>query len=251
LPTDGVDPHVYGFPSGVVGLRLKPNPAFFANTADAARARSRWEERVVKPEDDPYYTQSAINADPNLVRPFRVGMSCAFCHVAPHPLLPPENKEAPKWENLSSTIGNQYWRPERILSNLLAEKNFIYHVIANQLPGTVDTSLVSTDHINNPNTINTMFDIPARLTRAMSNAAERQSPANLRSPSVEEHGAATNPRHVPRFLLDGADSIGIFASLSRVYLNIGTFSQEWVRLHNPIIGFRPQRPFSVAAVTVK
>jgi len=248
LPNDGVDPDVYGHPSGVVGLRLVRNPDFFADTKDAARARRDWEERVVKPDQDPYYEESAINADPKLVRPFRVGMSCAFCHLAPHPLKPPRNKEAPDWENLSSTIGNQYWRPEKVLSNLLPERNFIYHVIASQLPGTVDTSLVSTDQINNANTINAMFDMPARLKRAMSNAAEPQSPANLLSPSVEEHEAGVNPRHVPRFLLDGADSIGVFASLSRVYLNIGTFSQEWVRLHNPVIGFKPQRPFSVATM---
>jgi cytochrome c5/uncharacterized membrane protein YwzB len=248
LPKDGVDPDVYGYPSGVVGLRLVPNPDFFANTKDAARARRDWQERVVESKDDAYYWEPAINADPKLVRPFRVGMSCAFCHLAPHPLKPPKNKEAPDWENLSSTIGNQYWRPEKVLSNLLRESNFIYHVIASQLPGTVDTSLVSTDQINNPNTINAMFDIPARLTRAMSNAAELQSPPNLLSFSVEEHGAEANPRHVPRFLLDGADSIGVFASLSRVYLNIGTFSQEWVRLHNPVIGFKPQRPFSVATM---
>jgi cytochrome c5 len=244
LPRDGADPDVYGFPSGVVGLRLMPNPDFFAPSA--VPARREWERRVVAPGIDAFYADPAINADPKLVRPFRVGMTCVFCHAAPHPLRPPTNPEAPEWRNLSSTIGNQYWRPERILTNLVKDDNFIHHVVAAQLPGTVDTSLVSTDHINNANAINAMFDVPARLQRAMLNPAESQSPANLLSPSVEEHGASVDPRHVPRILLDGADSIGVFASFSRVYLNIGTYSEEWVRLHNPIIGFVPQRPFSVA-----
>jgi hypothetical protein len=46
-------------------------------------------------------------------------------------------------------------------------------------------------------------------------------------------------------LLDGADSVGVFAALSRVYFNIGTFPEEWGRCHNPILGFTPQRPFPV------
>jgi len=49
-------------------------------------------------------------------------------------------------------------------------------------------------------------------------------------------------------LIDGGDSVGIQASVERVYLNIGTFSEEWGRLHRPIIGFRVQRPFSVATL---
>ena len=28
--------------------------------------------------------------------------------------------------------------------------------------------------------------------------------------------------------------------------NIGTYSEQWVRLHNPVLGFRPQRPFKIA-----
>jgi len=251
LPTDGVDPAVYGYPSGVVGLRLMPNPDFFAGTKAAARARKLWEERVEQSKDDAYYGDPALRADPRLVRPFRVGMSCAFCHIAPHPLNPPRDKEAPEWENLSSTIGNQYWRPEKIMSNLLADDNFIHHFLASQRPGTLDTSLVSPDHINNANTINPLFDLRARLARAARNATELQGPANLLSPSLEEHGAQVDRRHTPRYLLDGADSIGTFGALSRVYLNIGLFGSEWVRLQNLIIGFKAQRPFSVATLQAR
>ena len=247
LPKDGVDYDVYGYPSGVVGLRLMPNPDFFGNTPAAAKAREYWNKRVTSSSTDAYYTDLNISADPELVRPFRPSMSCAFCHIGPHPLNPPSNPEAPKWENLSSIIGNQYWSPKDDFANLTEANNFLHHFLASQQPGTIDTSLVSTDHINNPNTINAIFEVPGRLDRAARNPPERQSAANLLLPSVEDGNSATNPRRTPRVLLDGADSIGVFGALARVYLNIGTFSEEWLRCDNPVIGFRPQRPFSVAA----
>jgi len=73
----------YGEPSGILGLRLFPNPDF----DDAAKAR--W---------DPvrYYTDPSYYNDPNLVRPYRVGMACAFCHVGPSPTNPPSDPENPK-----------------------------------------------------------------------------------------------------------------------------------------------------------
>ena len=63
---------LYGAPSGIMGLRLFPNPAF-----DEAAAQ-RW---------DPvrYYTDPAYYNSKDLVRPYRVGMSCGFCHVGPNP----------------------------------------------------------------------------------------------------------------------------------------------------------------------
>jgi hypothetical protein len=246
LPKDGVDYNIYGYPSGIVGLRLMPNPDFFGDTPAAAKAREYWKQRVADSADDAYYTDTNINADWKLVRPFRPSMSCAFCHVGPHPLNPPADPENPRWENLSSIIGNQYWTPKVAFANLTKANNFLHHFLASQQPGTIDTSLVSTDHINNPNTINAIFEIPGRLERAEENPPEFQSATNLLLPGVEDGNSATNPRHTPRVLLDGADSIGVFGALSRVYLNIGTFSQEWGRCHNPVIGFKPQRPFSIA-----
>ncbi len=82
----------YGEPSGIVGLRLFTNPAF-----DDAAAK-RWDP--VK-----YYTDPSYYNDKNLIRPYRVGMSCGFCHVGPNPLKPPDDPENPKWENLSSNVG--------------------------------------------------------------------------------------------------------------------------------------------------
>ncbi|QND60810.1 hypothetical protein [Mesorhizobium huakuii] len=247
LADDGVDPTVYGYASGIVGLRLFPNPNFFGKTDAAQKARDLWMKEIANnPKGDNYYTDSSINADPNLVRPFRVSMSCGFCHIAPHPLNPPANPEKPDWSNLSSTIGDQYWKPVATFTNLKKADSFLYQFLASQQPGTIDTSLVSTDHINNANTITAIFDLPARLARASANPPEEQSASNLLIPGVEDPQSAANPRHTPRVLLDGSDSVGVFGALSRVYLNIGTYSEEWKRLHNTVVGFKPQRPFAVA-----
>jgi hypothetical protein len=247
LPRDGVDPDVYGYPSGVLGLRLFPNPDFFGKSAVATQARAHWEDRVEKTQDK-FYSDPRIQQDPQLIRPFRISMSCAFCHLGPHPLNPPANMDEPRWENLSSTIGNQYWSPPDLFANLTKPESLLYQFLNSQQPGTVDTSLVSTDHINNANTITAVFDIDARLARAGLNPPEVQSPANLLSPAAEEPTQGTNPRHTPRVLLDGSDSIGVLGALSRVYLNIGTFSEQWAHLHNPVIGFKPQRPFRLATL---
>jgi hypothetical protein len=249
LPKDGVDPLVYGYPSGVIGLRLMLNPDFFGNTPEAGEARRYWKKKVEDSSDDAFYKlDQDVHGDPKLVRPFRVSMSCAYCHVAPHPLNPPANPAEPEWSNLSSTIGNQYWTPVRLFANLLRDNSFFFHFLNSHQPGTVDTSLISSDHISNSNTMNAIFDLPARLDRAMRNPPEAQDRANVLVPVIEETDARITPRHTPRLLVDGGDSIGTFGSVARVYLNIGTFSEEWRRTSRPVIGFRAQRPFTVESL---
>jgi hypothetical protein len=244
LPYDGLDPLIYGYPSGIFGLRLMLNPDFFGNTKAAARARAYWMERVEK-TNGRYYTDTEIHADPELVRPFKVSMSCGFCHIGPHPLNPPKNLENPAWENLSGVIGAQYWDPQPAFGNLLRRSNFLHHFLRSQAPGTVDTSLVSTDHINNTNIINAIFDVPARLERALTKPTEEQSRENLLLPSIEDPGNTSDQRHFPMVLFPGEDSVGVFGALARVPLNIGVFSEQWARCDNPVIGYTPQRPFSV------
>ena len=51
---------------------------------------------------------------------------------------------------------------------------------------------------------------------------------------------------VPHVLKDGADSVGLIGALSRVYVSIGEYSQEWLRDHNVLVGGKPQHPFEVA-----
>lgn len=259
------DEKVYGYPTGILGLRIFKNPEF----VNSKRAQNAWESNKhrfysEKPEDKTYAS------NPSTIKPYIVGMSCAICHVSHHPLNPPLDPEKPKWENISSTIGAQYLRIRRVFGNTLEEDSILYQAIDSQLPGTVDTSLISTDSINNANTMNALFDLNSRLTRSLYNPPETLSkesygPPGNRYPGVWDSNndynqdgdyPATfakykdlleyNPRHVPRVLVDGSDSLGTWVALARVYLNIGTYHQQWIRTHNTILGGRPQNPFSLA-----
>ncbi|MCI0540950.1 MAG: hypothetical protein L0Z50_37595, partial [Verrucomicrobiales bacterium] len=215
---------------GIVGLRLFKNPKF---TGSAVK---KWDAKR-------YYDDPKYYSDPNLVRPYRIGMSCAFCHTSAHPLNPPLDPASPRWENLSGAIGSQYLRIRGVFGNLLSTNNFIYHLLDSQLPGTIDTSLIASDNINNPNAMNAIFAVPQRVQRAMANPKELLTGASAAMPVLDkaEPQPYANPRLVPRILFDGADSVGIWGALARVYLNIGTFHEQWIRLHEPLIGFLPPK----------
>ena len=47
-------------------------------------------------------------------------------------------------------------------------------------------------------------------------------------------------------LKDGSDSVGALGALNRVYLNIGLFSEEWLRHFNPLVGGKPITPIEIA-----
>jgi hypothetical protein len=284
-------PDIYGISSGIVGLRLFPNPNF------DAKARKRWNE-----DKDSYYTDP--DGDP-LIRPYRVGMGCAFCHASYHPLNPPRDLVNPEWTNISGNIGAQYLRMRPVFGNLLPPSNFIYHILDSQPAGTVDTSLIASDNINNPNTMNAVFNLRQRVLLSLRNPKEQLNGASSGLPAIwlnrpaapgldadvpspalvlsarrdwaeilavsgmppfalpvpaapepdtrpttvllDQELAATNDptRRVPRILLDGADSIGAWGALARVYLNIGMNSEQWNVLHEPVVGFKHQSPFTI------
>src|SRR6516225_11949899 len=98
-----------------------------------------------------------------LVRPYRVGMSCGFCHVGPSPIHPPADPENPQWENLNSTVGAQYSWFDRIWVWSADPSNFTFQLVHTSRPGALDTSLVSTDSIVNPRTMNAFYNLAARM----------------------------------------------------------------------------------------
>jgi hypothetical protein len=231
----------YGYPSGIVGLRLLPNPDF-----DEAAAKEWNAERFY---NDPNYYLSK-----ELVRPYRVGMSCGFCHVGPNPEKPPANPEAPQWENLSSMVGAQYFWVDRIFSWNADASTFYFQVLHTARPGSLDTSLVSSDNINNPRTMNAVYNIPARLEAAKRWGRETLGPDNLANKQFNDfvvQGPLTQffqPPNIvwsPHVLKDGSDSVGTLGALNRVYLNIGLFSEEWLHHFNPILGGRPVTPIAI------
>jgi hypothetical protein len=219
-----VDPRVYGRSSGVFGLRVFDNPAF-----DEA-ARKAW-------DGERYYRDPDYYLNPRLVRPYRVGMACAFCHVGPDPVRPPDDPERPRWENLSAYVGSQYLRSGRIFLHDLGPDNFVWQLFNSSPPGALDTSLIATDNLNNPRSMNAIYEVGARLGVAV--------PEEIRGGALELTGGKLR-LPVPHVLKDGADSVGILAALARVYVSIGSYHEEWLRHFNLLVGGKRQTPLEVA-----
>jgi|GEM_PF-94256 len=242
----------YGFASGILGLRLFPNPDFGLKEA------ATW-------DPERYYKDPSYYKDPDLVKPYRVGMACAFCHVGPSPVNPPKDFNAPKWENLSSNVGAQYFWVDRVFFwNYRKEKNNLVHQLLHTAkPGTLDTSLISSDQINNPRTMNAVYGLGARvkaaaefshweklegdenLNKQFTDMKEVNGDSPLANFSVKngkikfgknEQSEKGNYVLSPRVLKDGADSVGALGALNRVYVNIGLYSEEWVRNFVPLLG---------------
>jgi hypothetical protein len=234
----------YGEPTGIVGLRLFPNPAF------DEKARRRWSA-------ERFYNDPAYYSDKDLVRPYRVGMSCAFCHVGPNPIRPPADPEKPRWENLSSNVGAQFFWWDRVF-NWRAdahEHSLFYQALHVSRPGTLDTSLVSTDNINNPRTMNAVYQLLPRMLEAQRWGKETIAGGGLNNKQFNEYVppndvlaqffAPPSTTWTPRVLKDGSDSVGALGALNRVYLNIGLFSEEWLLHFRAVIGGKPISPIPI------
>jgi hypothetical protein len=228
----------YGWGTGIVGLRLFPNPAF------DEKAEKAW-------DPERYYTDPSYYLRKGLVRPYRVGMSCGFCHVGPNPVHPPADPENPQWADLSSNVGAQYFWIDRIFSWDADETSFPYQLFHTSRPGALDTSLVSTDYINNPRTMNAVYDLGARLAQAKRWGKETLAGGGVDNKQFNDYDMLPDffqpPTTVltPRVLKDGADSVGALGALNRVYINIGLFSEEWLRHFDALTGGKPISPIEV------
>jgi hypothetical protein len=204
----------YGQSSGVVGLRMFPNPRFEA---------AKWD-------------YDAYTKDPGLVEPPHLfGITCAFCHVAFDPLNPPKDPVRPRWENLAANIGNQYLHEGRLFfgreglfqfdeCRALNSSDFVWQYGETQQRGTSETSRFSYDFLNNPNTINAIFNVGQRV-------------------QFFETTPPGRPQRTLHVLKDGADSVGLEMGLARVFINIGMEGPYWIdHLWNPITGTQ-QSPF--------
>jgi hypothetical protein len=233
----------YGKASGIVGLRIFPNPFF----DDAAK--SRWDPKRFY-ADDKYYL------DKNLVRPYRVGMSCGFCHVGPNPVNPAADPENPKWANLNSNVGAQYFWIDRIFvwNPKNVQTNFIFQLLHTSLPGALDTSFVSTDNINNPRTMNAVYNLTSRVMQG-TDYKEKLAGGGLLNkqfndfPQTQQFSFLFQPPDTvlaPHVLKDGSDSVGALGALNRVFINIGLFSEEWLLHFRPLVGGKEISPIKIA-----
>ena len=237
----------YGEATGIMGLRLFPNPAF------DAKAAKEWDA-------ERYYTDAKYYNRQDLVRPYRVGMSCGFCHVGPSPVNPPLNPNAPAFANLSSSVGAQYMWVDRLFIHNAnkpeGQRNYMYQLAHSFRPGAMDTSLISTDNINNPRTMNAVYGFAERMVQGKRlwheplNGGERDNKQFndfiTSGPLTEFYDPATHTARVPHVLKDGSDSVGLLGALNRVYLNIGVFSEEWQLHFNPVVGGKTITPIPIA-----
>ena len=144
----------YGEPTGIVGLRLFTNPAF------DAEARRKWDpERFYN--DPEYYQQQGS------------GPSVSRRHVMrllsyrPEPDQTAGGSRKSEWENLNGTVGAQYFWFDRVFVWNADKSNFIFQLLHTYKPGTLDTSLVSSDSIVNPRTMNAIYAVTPRLMQAL------------------------------------------------------------------------------------
>ena len=150
---------------------------------------------------------------------------------------PPADPENPQWENLSSNVGAQYFWIDRIFTWQSDPTSFAFQLFHTSRPGTLDTSLVSSDNINNPRSMNAVYGLLPRLELSKRWGKETLAGGGLNNKQFNEYiheGPLTQFFQPPdtvwtgRILKDGSDSVGALGALNRVYLNIGLFSEEWL-----------------------
>lgn len=193
------------YSSGIMGIRLFPNPDF-----------------------DPavWNANKFLNFDPLIEPPYLAGLTCGVCHISFNPAKPPADPENPQWENLAPAIGNQYLREGEMFKGRLTPRNFQYWVFDTQQPGTSDTSRISPDFINNPNAINSIWYI----------LSARPKHAEIMNDGTTQE--------VPHILKDGSDSIGPAGAALRVYINIGSCPDYRMSLEDTFAGLLRPPPLA-------
>lgn len=223
-----LDLATYGKSSGVMGLRLFKNPKFDPAKWDANRYLN-----------DPNYYKN-----PKLERPYRVGMACSFCHVGPDPVNPPADPNEPDFGNLSDYVGQHYMKVWEVFGHELGPDNFVKQLLMSNPAGTLDTSFISTDYMNNPGTMNGVYNLPPPGRVAVA-VPEKISGGAADLKNLEYAPGRRDMVVTPRVLKEGADSVGLHGALSRVYLNIGEYWEEWLRHFTPLVGIKKQTPIRV------
>src|SRR6476659_3151692 len=203
------DPEVFGYSSGVIGLQLFLNKKFDA---------SKWSVKK--------YMEDAGSVEP----PYLVGMACSLCHVSFNPSKPPQDPVNPKWENITSNVGNNYFREGMLFGHALPTNTFAYQYLYTQEPGTSETSRFPSDFIDGPILINSIYRLGERLKLTV---PEKITPAQrdlIKSmydhvglkyddPTGALGGTETEPTlKVPHVLMDGSDSMGLVMASTRVYV---------------------------------
>ncbi len=154
------------------------------------------------------------------------GVTCAGCHAGFHPLAPPEDVNEPTWRDIHPTIGNQHLKTGKIFAaNLPADDP--RRIMFDAWPdGTVDTTLLFSDHIMAPGAITAFWDQRHRPTFEVETTFPG-TPAEPRNPHRRPGFGVVTDRHI-RNGQGGEDDVGGRLGAIRVYTNIGMCYVECV-----------------------
>jgi hypothetical protein len=233
----------FGTSTGVMGLRKFPNPKF---NAEAWRkingSLGTWEGYRKPLSADPKSPDSRKSRliDGAIEPPFLIGMACGACHISFNPLNPPKDPANPKPENVRGLVGNQYSRLSEVMASGMSPSSIEWQMFAHARPGTVDTSAVPNDQRTNPGTINALINLERRPTfdeRVVKWRRTESCPAGSAArecwcePGKDgkcwKYGEETEAIH--HILKGGEDSTGALEAIQRVYVNIGSCSEQcWV-----------------------
>jgi hypothetical protein len=64
----------------------------------------------------------------------------------------------------------------------------------------------------------------------------------------EYYDPNTHMAKTPHVLKDGSDSVGVLGALNRVFINIGLFSEEWLRHFRPLVGGKEISPIPIGVL---
>jgi hypothetical protein len=231
----------FGTSTGALGLRKFPNPRFNAERWRTLNGSpGSWEGFTRPLSDSGPDARNSRMLDGSIEPPFLIGMTCGACHIAFNPLKPPKDPEHPSWENIDGLVGNQYSRMSEVMASGMPESSLEWQIFSHARPGTVDTSAVPNDQINNPGTMNPLINLERRPT--FPEQVTRWRPVNTCAAGSNERACWCEPgkdgkcwqrsqqtEEVYHILKGGEDSIGALEAVQRVYFNIGSCSEQcWV-----------------------
>jgi len=254
----------FGNPTGAVGYRKFPNPRFNLARWNKIGGWEGYEKRMTEKRkigESETKLEGAIDA--SIEPPFRIGKSCASCHAAFDPLNPPKDIANPSWKNIKGETGNQYINISSVLGSGAKENSIEYQMFVHARAGTVDTSAVPNDFVNNPGTINALINIDQRpkfdekVTR-WDNVASCNPGPDCQVIKYKNGGTKYwqfkrgKQMQVMHILKGGEDSVGADLAAQRVYVNIGMCAEQcWVNHLNNLRELDPaqrgygQTPFNI------
>lgn len=254
----------FGTSTGALGFRKFPNPRF-----DADRWRTingslgSWNGYNQTLKESGADSRVSHLLDGSIEPPYLIGMACGACHISFNPIRPPQDPAHPQWANIDGLVGNQYSRASEITASGMSPNTLEWQVFAHAKPGTVDTSAIPNDQINNPGTMNPIMNLERRPLfdhqvvkwRKVSRCGPGADPGTCWcEPGRDNKCWQRGEQHeqVHHILKGGEDSIGTLEAIQRVYFNIGSCSEQcWVNHVTDIrqAGFKQrgfgQTPFDI------